>query len=132
MKKGLLIVGGLALVLIAVIAGGFIWLEKDMDTVIESDVETVDLALVEDGVYEGTYEEGRFTTTLLVTVEDHTITDVKVVDDVLFKDEGKFEELKEEVLSVGTPDVDVLAGATATSTAYLIAMSNALSGGASE
>lgn len=132
MKKGLLIVGGLALVLAAVIAGGFIWLEKDMDTVIEKDIETVELALVGDGVYEGTYEEGRFTTTLRVTVEDHAITDVAVVDDVLFKDEVKFEALRSDILSSGSMDVDAVAGATATSNAYLNAMSDALSGGEGE
>lgn len=132
MKKGLRIVAGIVLVLAIGIMGGFIWLGKDMDTVIDGDIETVDLALVEDGVYEGTYEEGRFTTTLRVRVEDHAITDVEVLDDVLFKDEKKFEELRDELLMVGTLEVDAVAGATATSNAYLNALSNALSGGAIE
>lgn len=129
MKKVLKILGGIFLVVALGLTGFFIWATRGIDEAIESDIETVDLALVEDGEYEGSYENGRFTTTVWVKVEDHAITDTRVVEDVRFKDATWFETLKTEVVTAGTLEVDAIAGATASSNAYLQAMADALSKG---
>ncbi|MFP4187312.1 MAG: FMN-binding protein [Acholeplasmataceae bacterium] len=128
MKKVLMIIGGVLLVLALGLTGGFIWATRGIDEAIASEIETVDLALVEDGEYEGSYENGRFTTTVWVKVEDHAITDARVVEDVRFEDATWFETLKSEVVNAGTLEVDPIAGATASSKAYLHAMADALSG----
>jgi uncharacterized protein with FMN-binding domain len=88
----------------------------------------VDLNNVADGTYLGSYEVGRWSNTLSVTVKDHRITGIKILQDIAYKHRGDYKGLLDRVIRLQSLKVDAIAGATVTSKAYLKAIENALSG----
>jgi uncharacterized protein with FMN-binding domain len=85
------------------------------------------LPLAADGEYQGSYRNGRFSNTVAVTVKDHRIAEIEIVDGMmisLFTD-----ELFQKVVEAQETRIDAVSGATATGRAYLKAIENAVAGG---
>ena len=97
---------------------------------------TYDLALtganaqgMADGTYTGAYAAFRFSNTVAVTVKGQTIADITVIKPQVVAKNATMQALRAEVLKAQTTDVDIVAGATVDSKAYLKAVENALTGG---
>ena len=111
----------------AVIIGGFVtFLMLGKDAAINLMPEQISLDTLADGVYEGKYDGFRFSNTLNVTVKNHQITDIKVVQPQVFMKDEAVTELADRVTAQQCTDVDVVSGATADSKAFLKAVENAL------
>lgn len=126
MKKMLIILASIAAVIVIAISVGFIYLNRGLEEGETVPFEQVDLTSIEDGTYIGSYDYYRFSTTVEVTVENHKIIGLNCVDDVTFVDQETWDTIEARVLEHNTHEVDVLAGATVTSNAYLKAIENAL------
>lgn len=90
-------------------------------------ISAVSLSEKKDGVYEGTYNSGRWTNTVAVSVTSGKISDIKLKKDVLFVKEGISGKLFSDVIKAQNTTVDTVSGATVTSKAYLKSIENALS-----
>ena len=128
MKKALRIIGAVVVLLIFVsIIGSSIFmtgLDKGKKVV----VGTVNLDIVADGTYEGTYALNRWTNTVKVTVKDHKITDIVVLKDVVFKLDAVTKGVFAAVIDKQSLAIDIQSGATVTTKAYLKSIENALKG----
>jgi uncharacterized protein with FMN-binding domain len=87
-----------------------------------------DLALKTDGVYRGNYDlSGTPVNVVLdVTVENHKITDIKIVKHSCSPIGKKAEKITSQIIEVQNLDVDAISGATGSSKAILKAVENAL------
>lgn len=115
------------LVFVLGVGGMALFITSGLDKGASLVVQPVDASLLEDGVYEGKYEAGRWTNVVKVTVQDHRITQIVIVKDVMIPGEGASEQIFSSVIEKQNTDVDVVSGATVTSKAYLKAVENALS-----
>ena len=88
-------------------------------------ISSVDLSDIADGEYAGAYECWRWSNTVVVTVENHRITDIEVVHGPNGRESIR-EDLMGCVMDAQSPDVDAVSGATADSKAFLKAVENAL------
>ncbi|HOI85475.1 MAG TPA: FMN-binding protein [Acholeplasmataceae bacterium] len=131
MKKLMMIVLGVIISFVLLGVLGIAFLQKDMSSIENLSIDAIDLSLISDGTYQGTYSNGRFTTTIEVVVDDHVITDLIMIDDVTFVKEDVTEALFDAVMSSQNLDVDLISGATITCKAYLKAIENALKEGMS-
>jgi uncharacterized protein with FMN-binding domain len=126
MKMFLKIVLSIVIVFVLIIAGGVFFLTRGLSGGSKLAISNVNTSTLSDGVYNGKYNGGRWSNELLVTVEDHKITDIKVIKDVLFPKPEVTQELINKVLETQSIDVDVVSGATVTSKAYQKAIENAM------
>lgn len=117
----------LAILLISVSTMMFIFM-NGMDDAKAIQINSVDLSKVEDGVYQGRFDLTRWSNEIKVTVKDHKIIALEVVDDVMFKMDEVTKALFDRVIQNQSLDVDIETGATITSHAYLKAIENALKG----
>ena len=106
MKKIFLILVGLVVLLIVIGVIGITYLKHDLESVETLTIGSVDLLQVEDGTYEGLYENGRFTNTIAVTVENHVITSLVMKDDVGFVKDDIRESLFNNIINLQQNDVD--------------------------
>lgn len=91
------------------------------------EVGGVDLSEKPDGEYEGTFSFRRWTNTLTVSVSDHKITAIDIVDDVgAAFITGCSGEVFRRVIDKQSTDIDAVSGATVTTKAYLKAIEDAL------
>ena len=77
--------------------------------------------------YTGTYEGGRWSNEVAVTISDHQISQIDVVKTVKFEKPEATDALFSRVIQKQDTTVDVISGATVTSKAYLKSIENALS-----
>jgi uncharacterized protein with FMN-binding domain len=124
-KKVMLIVAGT----LAVIAGGM-WilmmqLERNMNQLEKLPVANIEMSEVSDGAYEGSYKMFPVDVEVLVTVEDHVITDIDLVKHTNGQG-APAEILTEVVIQAQSLDVDMVAGATYSSKVILKALEDAL------
>lgn len=70
----------------------------------------------------------RWSNEIIVTVKDHQIIELELVDDVMFKIDEVTKTLFDRVIQNQSLDVDIETGATVTSHAYLKAIENAVKG----
>ncbi len=90
----------------------------------------VDLSRIPDGTYEGSCDIGRFATKLAVTVKDHRVRDVAIEDGRRSNIGGKmWNRLRERVVGRETLVYDAVSGASITSKAFFIALTDALAKG---
>lgn len=101
-------------------------LMNGMDKAQALELNQINLSQIEEGKYVGSFETTRWTNTVEVTVKEHRITDIKLVDDVMITLEGLSDRLFKKVIDHQTLDVDIETGSTITSKAYLKAIENAL------
>ena len=126
--KVVIVIGCILLALILVGVGAMLWITNGLSKYKKMPIGKIDLSKVEDGTYTGSFNGGRWSNTLSVTVKGHRITGLKVVKDVQFKLPEKMKLLFDRVLDAQTLQVDTVTGSTVTSKAYLKSIENALSG----
>ncbi len=102
---------------------------QEMKTVRAMPIETVDLADVEDGTFQGDFSYGGFTYEVAVAVKDHRIETIDILKNRDTKHAKQAAGVVSKVLSAQTVNVDVVTGATTTSKALLKAIENALKKG---
>lgn len=105
-----------------------IYLTKDLGKYRKMAINDVDLAKVEDGVYQGEFTGGRWKNKLEVIVKDHKITDIallKASSASGMNDIGEkvFQKVKEKQ----SLEIDAVSGATVHTKAILKSIENALS-----
>ena len=124
--KWILIVLGV-LVIILVIAFVFFRLRynKMVDVIDSVQLEQIDLRQIENGVYRGTFGEFLVSVTLDVTIEDHEIKKIEIIDQ---KSGPGYEarEVIDRIIQAQSLDVDAVTGATGSSKCIKIAVQNAL------
>ena len=129
MKLFLKIFVAVALIIALAIGGLAFYITRGLHTGAELVIDSVDLNSVEDGVYEGDYNSGRFSNKVSVTVMDHKITDIELDKDITFNKPEVTKEIFDKVIEEQNVDVDSVSGATVSGKAYLKAIENALKGG---
>ncbi len=111
------------IVLTAVMAGyGTLGLKEAMSL----EINSVDVSQIDDGVYTGSYENGRWSNTVAVTVENHKIIGIEILDTGNNSQIGVLKQVAGEVMDQQKVDIDSITGATATSKSLEKAIENAL------
>ncbi len=119
----------LAWMLLGVLVIGFsmvFYLSKDLNSTTKLTLEPIDLSVLADGVYQGTFEHGRFSNQVKVTVQNQKIVAIEFTKMVDFDWPEVREALIREVLAKQNVDIDTISEATATSKAYLKSIEDAL------
>lgn len=126
MKLLLKAILSLVIIFIIIGAGGFIYLTRGLNTVGKEEIKAVNLAVIEDGIYTGAYDGGRWSNELKVTVTNHRITKIDIVKDVTISIPEVTKVLFNRVIAEQNTTVDAVSEATVTSKAYLKAIEDAL------
>ena len=126
MKKGLKVLLIILGVMVVLMIAFIVFIIGGKDASLNAKIGDVNLAVVDDGTYTGSYGFLRFSNTVEVTVKDHAITGIKVVSPQVFAKPETMNTMVEEVLDAQALQVDAVSGATATSKAFLKAVENAL------
>lgn len=118
---------GLVVVIIGIVITFSILIHKaeaEFDVLMEEEIETLDLSLVDDGIYEGRYRAFPISVILNVTIENHLITQIEIVKH--FNGQGDAAEvIVDDVISNQSLDVDFISGATYSSKVILLAIQDA-------
>jgi uncharacterized protein with FMN-binding domain len=124
--KVLKILGLIFLLLIIVVAASMFYFSRGLDEVLNISINPIDLTDVEDGIYKGRYEYGRWTNELNVTVNSQKITRIDIEKDVKIVQPELSSQLFERVIEKQNTTVDAVSGGTVTCKAYLKSIENAL------
>ena len=124
--KVLKILGLIFLLLIIVVAASMFYFSRGLDEVLNISINPIDLTDVEDGIYKGRYEYGRWTNELNVTVNSQKITRIDIEKDVKIVQPELSSQLFERVIEKQNTTVDAVSGGTVTCKAYLKSIDNAL------
>ena len=136
-QKGKGIVKGCVIVLMIILAvlaagGGIGWslLSKEHREAASLPLNAVDFDMLNDGIYHGVYEGGRYKwrrNECDVTVANGKVTGIQLVSTIDPAAENTDHEmLYERVIKAQSLQVDTISGATLTSKAYLQCVENAL------
>ncbi len=118
---GVIIFLGVILVIVATIG---------MDDVKNFKIPDIDLSRIDDGEYEGSCTISRWAMKVKVAVQDHKIKNVAIVDKMMSNlNEELIAKINGNVIDRQPPNFDAVSGASITSNAYLIAITDALSKG---
>lgn len=126
MKKVLKIVGIVFVLFLAVTASGMFYISRGLDEGLNVNINAVDLSDKGDGVYKGSYDFGRWSNELNVTVKDHKIIAIDVTDDMMIVDPQVRSKLLQSVIEEQNTTVDAVSGGTVSCKAYLKSIENAL------
>lgn len=126
MKKGLKVLLIILGVMVTLMIAFIVFIIGGKDALLTAKIGDVNLAVVDDGTYTGSYGFLRFGNTVEVTVKDHTITDINVISPQMLAKPETIDTMAQEVLAAQNLQVDAVSGATATSNAFLKAVENAL------
>ncbi len=129
MKKALKFFAVIITVLVIAFTGFFIFLVRGLGANSQPELSGVTAAGLQDGTYEGGYDGGRWTNRVKVTVAGEQITEIALLQDVMFTKPETSAELFQKVVDAQSTEVDAVAGATVTCHAYLKAIENALTEG---
>ena len=121
-KKGLKIVGIIALVILIIAGGGFIALQRGLPEMQELVINDVNPEVLPDGEYTGEFSRYRWSNKVKVTIEGGRIVAIQP------ENSGGLErELSEQIMARQSLQVDIKTGATVSSNAFLKAVEDALS-----
>jgi uncharacterized protein with FMN-binding domain len=126
LKSILKILISIILIFILVFAGGIFYLTRGLYEGTNIKVNGINISNLNDGVYNGKYNDGRWSNQLNVTVKNHKITEIKIENDVTFVKPSVSDELFNKVIKAQNTTVDAISEATVTSKAYLKSIENAL------
>lgn len=124
-KIGLFMLGLIVLVT-ALGSLGIFYLTRGLESGARVWIKNLDLASLEDGIYQGSYTHKRWDNQIQLRIENHSIKSIELLESVLIEDVAVREALFQRVINEQSLDVDVVTGATVTSKAYLKAIENAL------
>jgi len=125
-KKAMIIVGCIVGVFVVIIGSGLLYITSGLKTGENLGINAVDLTQIQDGTYPGSYEGGRWTNAVAVTVSDKKITQINVVKTVNFDNPEVTDTIFKAVIEKQNTTADTVSGATVTSKAYLKSIENAL------
>lgn len=111
---------------ILVFASGIFYLSRGLREAKNIEVNGIDISDMNDGIYSGKYNAGRWSNQLNVTVRDNKITKINIEDDVAFAKSDVSNKLFNKVIEAQNTKVDAISQATVTSKAYLMSIENAL------
>lgn len=126
MKKAIQILTLVLLIIVATGIGGVIYLASGLkagETII---VNAVEPSSLNDGEYYGAYENKRWDNQVLIKIKSGTITEIDVLDTVMFEKPEVTETLIHQILEEQSLEIDGVAGATVSVNAYLKAIEDAL------
>jgi uncharacterized protein with FMN-binding domain len=126
MKLFLKIVLSVVIIFALISAGGVFYLTRGLEKGSQLAISNVDLSSISDGIYNGSYDSGRWTNKVAVTVKNHKIEAIKLIDDVMVPQAELEDKLFNKVIQTQSVNIDVVSGATVTSKAYLKSIENAL------
>jgi len=112
---------------IAVLGLMVYWMFYGMNEVKSLAIRDIDLSKIANGTYRGSYSKGRWSYNLSVTVEDHKIRAMRLLDSKMKMAEKPNMQQIDRVISSQSLRVDTVTGATVFSKALLKAIENALS-----
>ncbi len=113
--------------LFMLMAGGVLFfLSQGLEEGDQLVINDVNLTLLDDGVYQGKYDSGRWSNQIEVAVNNHQISKITIVKDVMFARPEVTDELFKNVIDSQSLIVDVISGATVTSKVYLKSIEQAL------
>lgn len=127
MKKALIIIFSILGVLVLVGAGGVFALTNGLEAGANMTINPVNLAKVNDGTYIGTYEGGRWSNEVEVTVANHQISNIEVLKTGGMESTDISDTIIHDIIEKQDINVDTVSGATVSSKAYLKSIENALS-----
>ncbi len=114
-------------VLIVLAGGGFMfYMTRGLDSGAKLEINNIDLLLLDDGVYRGKYNSGRWSNEIEVEIKDHEIREINLIKDVKFSQPKVMDKLFKRVIENQNVNVDVITEATVTSKAYLKSIEAAL------
>ncbi len=99
-----------------------------LNTMLDLEVADVDLSALEDGTYSGEFSMSKTRFVVEVTVRDHTIRDILILQSNNSKYSERAKEILPAVLNAQSLRVDAVSGATASCNAVLKAIEDALRG----
>lgn len=101
-----------------------------MDDIRAFTMHEIDMSKISDGGYEGSCDIGRWALTVKATVKDHRVINVTIVKKMksIMSDE-LITEINQNIIEQRVPKFDTVTGASITSKAYLIAITDALHNG---
>lgn len=112
---------------VAISVAAIIYIQYDiLQTMRQTAIPSVDLRQVSDGVYPGETNFGGFVYSVEVTVEEHVITDITIVQNRAGVYPSVAEGVVDKVIQAQQVDIDAVTGATTTSKAFLLAIEDAL------
>lgn len=126
MKAVLKVLGIVILLIVVVSASGIFYISRGLEEGLDVSINPVDLSLKEDGVYKGSYDFGRWSNELNVTVENHKITKIEITDDMMIVNPEVRNVLIQRVIEEQNTTVDAVSGGTVSCKAYLKSIDNAL------
>ncbi len=126
MKLFVKILAGIIIIAVLVVGGFSFYMTRGLKSGETLAVGHIKASNLEDGVYAGKYDGGRWSNEVNVAIEDSKITKIDIVKSVLFERAEMTKELFDRVIQKQDTDVDAVTGATVTSKAYLKSIENAL------
>ena len=127
MRVFLKIILGIIFVLVLIIGGASFYMTRGLNSGKNMIISPIDVSQLENGIYKGKYNGGRWSNEVDVTLKDKKIIRIAVVKSVVFEKPEVSSEIIGKVIKKQNIDVDVVSGATVTSKAYLKSIENALS-----
>lgn len=115
-------------IIIALVAiGGLAFVGDTLNrtSIKNASIKSLDFSQLPDGVYDGEYKRGRFSSKVRVTVASGRVTTIDVVRDMQYQSEVT-QKAVGAVLEAQSLQIDTVSGATITTRAFLKAVENAL------
>ena len=112
--------------IVVLLGGMLIFVSKGLKEAKSLEISNIDLTQLTDGEYTGSYENGRFSSDVEVTIKDHEIVEINRISERSDPQASVYEEIIDAVISEQKVDIDTVSGATATTNALLKAIEDAL------
>jgi len=109
MIRGRVLMLSITLLLMLILLSGCA-LIKYKKKIAATEIQTIDLKTIEDGIYEGFYDTYLINAKVSVEIEDHKIVNIKLVEHKYDRASG--EPMIQSVLDKQSLEVDMITGAT--------------------
>ena len=126
MKKLLKVILIVFIVVVIIGSGALLYITRGLDSGKNLSINKINLEEIEDGIYKGRYEAGRWSNEVEVEIVDNRINSISIVDDIMLSQPEVREEVFKRVLDKQNLDVDIISEATVTTKAYLKSIEVAL------
>ena len=110
--------------LVAIAGLAFIGDTLSRRSIKNASIKSMDFSRLPDGVYDGEYRRGRFSSKVRVTVVSGRVAKIDVLQDMQYQSEVT-QKAVDAVLEAQSLQVDTVSGATVTTRAFLKAVENA-------